>query len=426
MTGAERRPRVEAALWLAFLGVFFFGTYGWANAFTATRTDVGIVVWAWERHIPFLPWTIVPYWSIDLAYAASVLLCATRRELRVHVARLVLASVVSLAGFLAFPLRFSFERPAADGLPGALFALLSSFDLPFNQAPSLHVSLLLVLWTFYAGKVHGPWRWAVHGWSLLVGLSVLTTWQHHAVDVVTGVAAGVVCLCAIPLRLRILRPDRRESVIGLSYLLGGLAAFVIAAWQGGFGWLLAWPGLALTLVAAGYLGFGPGVFGPTEAPWHWRALMLPVRLAATLSARLQTRGLPAFAELAPGLSVGRAPRAREAAELGVKTVVNLAPEILAPGPGEGVVRVRAPLLDLATPSPDEWDRAVAAASAAWSAGPVLIHCAMGLQRSVLVASAVLARSGIEPAAAWERAREARPQARAKPSQLALLGIGETS
>ncbi|MBK6407921.1 MAG: dual specificity protein phosphatase family protein [Holophagales bacterium] len=110
----------------------------------------------------------------------------------------------------------------------------------------------------------------------------------------------------------------------------------------------------------------------------------------------------------------------------MKTVVNLAPEILAPGTGEGVVRVRAPLLDLATPSPDELDRAVAAASAAWSAGPVLIHCAMGLQRSVLVASAVLARSGIEPAAAWERARAVRPRARARPSQLALLGIGETS
>lgn len=235
MTEPGSRPWGEAALWLAFLGVFFFGTYGWANAFTATRTDVGVVVWAWERHIPFLPWTIVPYWSIDLAYAASILLCATRRELRVHVARLVLASLVSLAGFLAFPLRFSFERPAADGLPGALFALLSSFDLPFNQAPSLHVSLLLVLWTFYAAKVRGPWRWAVHGWGLLVGVSVLTTWQHHAVDVVTGVAAGVLCLCAVPLRLRGRWPDRHEAVIGLGYLLGSLAAFALAAWLGGFG-----------------------------------------------------------------------------------------------------------------------------------------------------------------------------------------------
>lgn len=426
MTGTGPRPRGEAVLWLAFLGVFFFGTYGWANAFTATRTDVAVVVWAWERQIPFLPWTIVPYWSIDLAYAASVLLCTTRRELRVHVARLVLASLVSVAGFLAFPLRFSFERPAADGLAGLLFSLLSSFDLPYNQAPSLHISLLLVLWTFYAGKIRGPWRWAVHVWGLLVGLSVLTTWQHHAVDVVTGVAAGVLCLCAVPLRVRGRRPDRHEAVIGLGYLLGGLAAFALAAWQGGWGWLLAWPGLALTLVAAGYLGLGPGVFGPPEAPWYWRLLMLPVRLGATLSARLQARGLPGFAELAPGLWVGRAPRAREAEELGVRTVVNLAPEILAPGVNGGVLRVRAPLLDLATPSREEWDEAVAAASAAWSAGPVLIHCALGLQRSVLVACAVLARSGIAPAVAWERAREARPRATAKPAQLALLGIGETT
>ncbi|MBK8596707.1 MAG: phosphatase PAP2/dual specificity phosphatase family protein [Holophagales bacterium] len=426
MTGQGLRPRGEAVLWLAFLGVFFFGTYGWATAFTATRADVGVVVWAWERHIPFLPWTIVPYWSIDLAYAASVLLCTSRRELRVHVARLVLASLVSLAGFLAFPLRFSFERPAADGLPGLLFTLLSSFDLPYNQAPSLHISLLLVLWTFYAGKIRGPWRWGIHGWALLVGLSVLTTWQHHAVDVVTGVAAGVLCLCAVPVRFRIRKPDRHEAVLGLVYLLGGLAAFAFAAWRGGWGWLLAWPGLALALVAAGYLGLVPGVFGPPEAPWYWHALMLPVRLGATLSARLQARGLPGFAELAPGLWVGRAPRAREAAEMGIRTVVNLAPEILAPGVNEEVLLVRAPLLDLATPSPGEWEEAVSSASAAWSAGPVLIHCALGLQRSVLVACAVLTRSGVAPAAAWERAREARPRARARPSQLALLGIGETS
>ncbi len=103
--------------------------------------------------------------------------------------------------------------------------------------------------------------------------------------------------------------------------------------------------------------------------------------------------------------------------------MNLAPEILDSGVGEGILRVRAPLLDLATPTPEEWDQAVAATAAAWSGGPVLVHCALGLQRSVLVACAALARNGIEPAAAWARALEARPRTCAKPAQLALLGIG---
>jgi hypothetical protein len=59
------------------------------------------------------------------------------------------------AGFLAFPLRFAFARPHVDGLNGLLFTTLMSFDKPFNQAPSLHMSLLLILWTRYARHGRG-------------------------------------------------------------------------------------------------------------------------------------------------------------------------------------------------------------------------------------------------------------------------------
>src|SRR5207248_122646 len=67
--GAER-PWREAALWLAVLGPFFFLSYGFANWVAAHRAQVGSLVFAWERRIPFIPWTIVPYWTIDAFYAA--------------------------------------------------------------------------------------------------------------------------------------------------------------------------------------------------------------------------------------------------------------------------------------------------------------------------------------------------------------------
>ncbi|MFX7052290.1 phosphatase, partial [Acinetobacter baumannii] len=92
----------------------------------------------WERHIPFLPWTILPYWSIDLLYGFSFLCCRTPRETDRHALRLLTTQLIAVACFLAFPLRFAFVRPATDGLFGALFASLAAFDLPFNQAPSLH------------------------------------------------------------------------------------------------------------------------------------------------------------------------------------------------------------------------------------------------------------------------------------------------
>ena len=76
-----------------------------------------------------------------------------------HAQRLLFAQLVSVACFIAFPLRFSFERPESSGLFGALFTALGSFDKPFNQAPSLHIALLIIVWvrlTAHVGTGFSP------------------------------------------------------------------------------------------------------------------------------------------------------------------------------------------------------------------------------------------------------------------------------
>jgi len=113
-------PWKRALAWLAFLGPFFFASYGLANWAASRRDLVGSVVFSWEREIPFLPWTIVPYWSIDLLYVLSLFLCATVRELDVHAKRLLCAQLVCVVCFLLFPLSFSVSRPPTDGFPGFL------------------------------------------------------------------------------------------------------------------------------------------------------------------------------------------------------------------------------------------------------------------------------------------------------------------
>jgi len=74
------RPWKRATAWLAFLGPFFFASYGFATWWTSRRSDVGAIVFDWERHVPFAPWTIVPYWSIDVFYAISLFVCANVRS----------------------------------------------------------------------------------------------------------------------------------------------------------------------------------------------------------------------------------------------------------------------------------------------------------------------------------------------------------
>ena len=109
----------------------------------------------WETGIPFWAWTILPYWSIDLLYGLSLFACTTRRELDTHAKRLLTAQVVAVACFVLVPLRFTFDRPAADGLWGLMFAALAGFDQPFNQLPSLHIALAAILWALYARKLVG-------------------------------------------------------------------------------------------------------------------------------------------------------------------------------------------------------------------------------------------------------------------------------
>jgi len=184
------RPWKRAFGWLLFLAPFFLLTYGGSNALAAHRRSVPSIAFQWERQIPFLPWTIVPYWSLDALYIFSVFACATRAELTAHVRRLVTAQVIAVLCFVVFPLQFGVDRPHSQGFAGALFRALARVDRPFNQAPSLHIALLVILWCSYATHIRSQARWLLHAWCALIAVSVLTTYQHHVFDVPTGALVG--------------------------------------------------------------------------------------------------------------------------------------------------------------------------------------------------------------------------------------------
>ena len=68
--------------YLLGVGAIFYASYGFTNFFTAQRENVPEIVFAWEHQIPFLAWTIVPYWSLNLLYALAFFLCKKRTQLR--------------------------------------------------------------------------------------------------------------------------------------------------------------------------------------------------------------------------------------------------------------------------------------------------------------------------------------------------------
>lgn len=476
MIHAQPRPWRRALVWLLFLGPFFFASYGIATWATGLRADVGVVVFEWERHIPFLPWSIAPYWLIDLLYAISLFLCATQAQLDTHARRLLTAQVAAVTGFLLFPLRFSFQRPPVDGFFGGLFELLGQFDKPFNQMPSLHIALMALLWVVYLRALPKTWHWLVHGTFALIGISVLTTWQHHFIDVPTGLWLGGFCLWLWPddrpsplagvLRVRRVasggaapvfhatpgRPTSGEEAkvkagfsaaraegweaaavttrplrhrLALYYALAALACALAAIALGGGALWLFWPAAALVLVAAAYLSIGPAAFQKRADGSLTPAalgLLAPYVLGAWLNSRAWTRGQAAADEIVPGLLLGRLPGAVDLDRQGIAAIVDLSAELPCPTGGRPYFNV--PMLDLIPPQPEQMEQAVDAIRAALAAadGPVLACCALGYSRSALAVAAWLLASGKAntPEAAEALIRRARPAIVLGPAKRAAL------
>jgi protein-tyrosine phosphatase/membrane-associated phospholipid phosphatase len=425
---SEARPWRRAAAWLAFLGPFFFASYGLANWLASRRAEVGSIVFDWESGIPFLAWTIVPYWSIDLLYGVSLFVCATRRELDVHAARLLLAQVISVACFLLFPLRFTFSRPDTEGLFGWMFEVLMGFDKPFNQAPSLHIALLVILWLLYSRHA-GSWRWLVHGWFALIAVSVLTTYQHHFIDLPTGIFVGWLCVWLLPeagvsplARARV-SDDPKRRRLAARYAAGALAAAALALYFGGWALWLLWVSGSLAIVAAIYAFLDESAFqkapdGSMSAAARW--LLAPYLAGAWLNSRWWTRSSAAACPVVPGLLIGRLPTRAEREAHGIRSVVDISAEL--PCATSGVRYISVPQLGLTTPSPGQLERAVQAIDTAMRNGPVLVCCALGFSRSAAAVAAWLIATGraIGVADAVEQVRRARPAAVLGPELVEVL------
>ncbi|SDH35795.1 Dual specificity phosphatase, catalytic domain [Pseudomonas benzenivorans] len=406
----------RGVLWLLLLAPLFFASYGFANWLTAQRADIGSLVFAWESRIPLWPWSIVPYWSIDLLYGLSFLLPASRREMDRHALRLLSAQLICIVGFLLWPLRFSFERPALEGLFGWLFDLLMGFDKPFNQAPSLHITLLVVLWVCFARYAKGLWRGLLHGWFLLIGLSVLTTWQHHFIDVPTGVLVGWLCVWLwpqqgrSPLRQMRLARDARRWRLALGYALAAGLCLVPAITLGGAWLWLAWPALSLLLVALNYALFGAEGFqkqsdGRLSLAASW--LLAPYLVMAWLNSRLWTHRHPPADPVGEGVWLGRLPGSGEAARFAA--LVDLCAELPTRTTGQAYRSV--PVLDLTPPSAHACLQAAQSIEELRHRGPLLVCCALGYSRSATATAAWLLHHGHcrDVPAALARIRQARPQ-----------------
>jgi hypothetical protein len=394
-----REPRLFLpALWrLALAGGVFLLIYGACNQITATRHDVGTWMWEWERHIPFIPEMVIPYWSLDLLFCGAFFLCSSKVELNLLTKRLLAVVILSGACFLLFPLKMGVVRPVPSGWTAPLFYALYFNDLPYNLAPSLHISLRSLIWVFYGAHLTGWLRKAGKVWFMLIGVSTLLIWQHHVIDVATGFLMGWFVTVIIPDPRQ---PDTHTPSRKLALRYGGGAVVCTAL---SFAWFVfAWPATALGIVALAYLTGRSSVLGKQNGclspSSEW--CLLPYLAGAWLYQRKWLKAQPGWREISPGVFFGRKPSPREAAELtatGDLAVLDLTAESNAPAAfRENGAYFNLPLLDLVPPPPDQIELALAFIELQTAFDRrVYIQCQLGLQRSATIAAHWLVEAGHE-------------------------------
>jgi protein-tyrosine phosphatase len=421
-----RVSRLKAFAVSAGLSVLFLVVYSGCNWITGQRGGVGSFYFQWERAIPFVPFMILPYMSIDLFFVAAPFLCRTDQELRIFSRRVVAAILIAGLCFLLFPLRFAFPRPHASGWLGAIFDWFHGMDSPFNLLPSLHAALLLLLVDLYARNLRGVLLLAAMLWFFLIGLSPLLTYQHHVIDILGGFALAGYCfyLFREPSLVLPVVVNRR---IGLCYAAGAVVVLLMGAIFWPWGALLLWPAIALGIVAIAYFGAGPIVFHKTEGrlPWSTRFVLGPCLLGQYLSLLYYRSGCRSWDEVTPRIWIGGklgSRSANKALRSGVTAVLDLSAEFSEAKPFRKINYRSIPVLDLTAPTQAQFAEMGEFIGNHSRDGAVYVHCKIGYSRSAAAVAAHLIMSGKAKTAeeAFMIIRRVRPSIVIRPEVISAL------
>ncbi|MGP1676625.1 MAG: phosphatase PAP2 family protein, partial [Burkholderiales bacterium] len=158
-----------------------------------------------DRLIGFQPGALPLYISLWVYVSLPPALLATRRELYDYAMAMAATCLAALLVFYFWPTAV----PAAD-IDWARYpdvAFLKSMDASGNACPSLHVATAVFsgIWLHYLLRRFGAPLWLLSvSWMWCTGIvySAMATRQHVAVDVLAGLALGVLA-ATLSLRYRL-------------------------------------------------------------------------------------------------------------------------------------------------------------------------------------------------------------------------------
>lgn len=224
---------------------------------------------------------------------------------------------------------------------------------------------------------------------MLIAASVLTTWQHHFIDVISGFIVAVAISYAIPIegQWRWKRPSPHALRLAAKYATAS-ALFSLLGLLISYGSILLWPAVALLIVSLGYAGLGTSVFQKNDAghlSLSARLLLWPYLTGARVSRKWFSRHIPAVSPILDGIFLGGFP--------GKFTLPNAVLDLTAEFHRKAPSAFRwsaHPLMDLTPPALQDIDDILLKLSQLrLTNDTVLVCCALGLSRSATVVAAWL-------------------------------------
>lgn len=215
--------------------------------------------------------------------------------------------------------------------------------------------------------------------------------------------------------------------VGFYYLVTALVFTCLAIILFPIGIILIWPALSVLVVAIGYFGMGPGIYGKKDGriPVLSRIFHFFFFHGQELSRRHYARNCRAWDEIVPGLLIGRKLDDAEAKSLvseGVVAVVDLTAEFEEAAPLRELHYLNIALLDLTAPSEEEMARAIEFISEHLLEGKVYVHCKIGYSRTATVVARYLLKAGHvdSPADSMRLLKEVRPTIFIRPEAVAAI------
>lgn len=181
---------IQAAL-LVFQIITYFGCERF-------QTRMHNVLSKFDQHIPFLPFTVIPYstWFPLIAVFPITLFYGDASLYSIYMTAMFFDIVLSVIIYLIYPT--TFERPTPpDTIMGKLMkGIYKGSYKGVNCAPSLHCSSCYLVIYSAIKAISMPFYARIISIIVALGIviSTMTTKQHTIIDVLTAIALFMICL----------------------------------------------------------------------------------------------------------------------------------------------------------------------------------------------------------------------------------------